>query len=170
MLRTRTGLHLPDYDAVWEYSTQDLAGFWSAVADHYDVCWHSRPSSVIDDTTMPGTNWFPGGTLNYAEHALRPRPSDDAGHHPAVLAIAEDGGESTLTLQQLSGMVGAAQAGLRRLGVRPGDRVVALVPNAIHALIGFLATAAIGAVWSSCSPTSDPDPCSTGSAKCSRPC
>ena len=151
MLRSRTGLPLADYDALWEYSTQNLTGFWSAVADHFDVRWHSRPSSVIDDTTMPGANWFPGGTLNYAEHALRPRPGDDDGH-PAVLAIAEDGAESALTLEQLSGMVGAAQAGLRRLGVRPGDRVVALVPNTIHALVGFLATAAIGAVWSSCSP------------------
>ena len=73
MLRTRTGLPLADYDAVWEYSTQNLTGFWSAVADHYDVRWRSRPSLVIDNTMMPGTNRFPGGTLNYAEHATTTR-------------------------------------------------------------------------------------------------
>ena len=101
--------------------------------------------------TMPGTQWFPGGTLNYAEHALRTPPgaTDD---HSAVLALAENSADSALTIGQLRAHVGAAQAGLRRLGVGSGDRVVALVPTAIHALIGFLATAALGAVWSSCSP------------------
>ena len=82
---------------------------------------------------------------------MRTPPGGDE-HHAAVVAIAEDGTETTLTLAQLRAQVGAAEAGLRRLGVVAGDRVVALVPNTIHALVGFLATAALGAVWSSCSP------------------
>jgi acetoacetyl-CoA synthetase len=106
---------------------------------------------VLDDPTMPGTRWFPNATLNYAEHALRtPGGADE--NHLAVLSIREDGSQTELTLTELRSEVGAAQAGLRRLGVGPGDRVVALVPNTVHALIGFLATAALGAVWSSCSP------------------
>src|SRR5664279_2619433 len=147
----RTGLDLPDYPALWEFSTNDLAGFWSAVADYFQVRWHDRPTEVLPAAVMPGADWFPGGTLNYAEQALTPRdgatPAD-----PAVIAAAEDGTEESLTLTELRALVGAAQAGLRRLGVGAGDRVVALVPNSVHALVGFLATAALGAVWSSCSP------------------
>src|SRR5664279_4037279 len=147
----RTGLDLRDYAALWEFSTQDLAGFWSAVADYFQVRWHDRPTAVLPAAVMPGADWFPGGTLNYAEQALTPRdgatPAD-----PAVIAAAEDGSEESLTLTELRALVGAAQAGLRRLGVGAGDRVVALVLNSVHALVGFLATAALGAVWSSCSP------------------
>ncbi len=146
-----TGLSFPDYDALWRYSTEDISGFWSAIADYFQIRWHQPPTSVLIDQTMPGTHWFPASTLNYAEHALRPQHSADH-DQPAVIAIAEDGTEITLTWQQLRDQVGAAQAGLRRLGVTAGDRVVALVPNTRHALIGFLATAALGAVWSSCSP------------------
>ena len=109
---------------------------------------------------MPGADWFPGATLNYAEHALRPGGTaatstlvgDDSGEAIAVIEVTEDGTEQLLTLPQLRARVGAAEAGLRRLGVGVGDRVVALVPNSADALVGFLATAALGAVWSSCSP------------------
>jgi len=147
----RTGLALSSYDDLWTYSTEDIAGFWAAVAQYFDIRWHQPPASVLDDPTMPGTRWFPNATLNYAEHALRtPGGADE--NHLAVLSIREDGSQTELTLTELRSEVGAAQAGLRRLGVGPGDRVVALVPNTVHALIGFLATAALGAVWSSCSP------------------
>jgi acetoacetyl-CoA synthetase len=147
----RTGLALSSYDDLWTYSTEDIAGFWAAVAQYFDIRWHQPPASVLDDPTMPGTRWFPNATLNYAEHALRtPGGADE--NHLAVLSIREDGSQTELTLTELRSEVGAAQAGLRRLGVGPGVRVVALVPNTVHALIGFLATAALGAVWSSCSP------------------
>ena len=147
----RTGRDLTDYAALWDYSTTDLTGFWSAIADYFGIQWHDRPGDVLPAAVMPGADWFPGGTLNYAEHALAGMgrgPADD----PAVIAVAEDGTEQLLSLRELTAAVGAAQAGLRRLGVGAGDRVVALVPNAVHALVGFLATAALGAVWSSCSP------------------
>ena len=151
LLTARTGATFPDYEALWEYSTTELEQFWSAVVAFFDVRWHDQPSTVIAERVMPGADWFPGGTLNYAEHALRtPTGGDDA--HVAVVAVAEDGSEISLTLAELRARVGAAEAGLRRLGVGAGDRVVALVPNAVHAVVGFLATAALGAVWSSCSP------------------
>src|SRR5664279_2531360 len=109
----RTGLDLPDYPALWEFSTNDLAGFWSAVADYFQVRWHDRPTEVLPAAVMPGADWFPGGTLNYAEQALTSRdgatPAD-----PAVIAAAEDGSEESLTLTELRALVGAAQAGLRR--------------------------------------------------------
>src|SRR5664279_3464423 len=147
----RTGSDLADYAALWEYSTHDLTGFWSAIASYFQVRWHQEPAEVLPAAVMPGADWFRGGTLNYAEHALADHehagPAD-----PAVIAAAEDGAEQILTLAELRDRVGAAQAGLRRLGVSAGDRVVALVPNSVEALVGFLATAALGAVWSSCSP------------------
>src|SRR6478735_7558888 len=150
-LAERTGRDLTGYQALWEFSTQDLAGFWSAIAAYFGVRWHDEPTEVLPAAVMPGADWFPGGTLNYAEHAL-------ATHHhgavedPAVIAVAEDGTEQLLSLAELRELVGAAQLGLRRLGVGAGDRVVALVPNSVQALVGFLATASLGAVWSSCSP------------------
>jgi acetoacetyl-CoA synthetase len=115
----RSGVELADYQALWDYSTQDLAGFWSASADYFGVRWHDVPTDVLPAAVMPGADWFPGGTLNYAEHALGARdgnPETD----PAVIAITEDGTEITLTPAQLRSQVGAAQAGLRALGVGAG--------------------------------------------------
>ncbi|MEP6561439.1 MAG: acetoacetate--CoA ligase [Nakamurella sp.] len=156
----RVGRELPDYAALWNFSTNDLAGFWSAIADYFEVAWHDQPTEVLPAAVMPGADWFPGGTLNYAEHALRSAAGtagdtfggSGSGENIAVIEVAEDGREQLLTLPQLRAKVGAAQQGLRRLGVGVGDRVVALVPNSAQALVGFLATAALGAVWSSCSP------------------
>jgi acetoacetyl-CoA synthetase len=147
----RAGRTFAGYDELWDYSVTDLPGFWSAVADYFGVRWHHRPDAVLADAAMPGAVWFPGGTLNYAEHALSAgdgRSDDDV----AVIEADESGADRSVTLAELRAMVGAAQAGLRRLGVGEGDRVVALVPNRLEALVAFLATAALGAVWSSCSP------------------
>jgi len=147
----RTGLNLPDYQALWEYSTADVGEFWSALAEYFGVRWHSRPQRALASEVMPGADWFPGGSLNYAEHALA-GPDGEL----AVINVQEDGTEELIALGDLRGRVGAAQVGLRRLGVSAGDRVVALAPNGIHALVGFLATSALGAVWSSCSPDFGP--------------
>jgi acetoacetyl-CoA synthetase len=105
---------------------------------------------VLPDSTMPGTRWFLGGTLNYPEHALQVAAKSSTGE-VAVIVIDDTGDEISLTWAELRAQVGAAQNGLRRLRVRTGGRVAALVPNTVHALIGFLA-ASLGAVWSSCSP------------------
>ncbi len=150
-LSARTGAAYPTYQDLWAFSTEDLDGFWSALADYFSIRWHSRPDRAIGEAVMPGADWFPGGTLNYTEHAFAAW-ADRAAGELAVVAAAEDGSEHLATIGALRAMVGAAQAGLTRLGVGPGDRVVALLPNGIHALVGFLATAALGGVWSSCSP------------------
>ena len=147
----RTGRTMTDYESLWEYSTAEPAGFWGDIADYFHVRWHAQPTDVLPEAAMPGAEWFPGGTLNYAEHALAGVP-DPGAREPAVIAISEDGTEQQLTLEELRRQVGAAQEGLRRLGVTAGDRVVAFVPNNVQALVAFLATAALGAVWSSCSP------------------
>lgn len=148
----RSGRDLSAYSDLWRWSTEDLCAFWGLLAESVDLRWHDRPTEVLPEAVMPGARWFPGGTLNYAEHALRDPAG--AGHSaaPVVIAIAEDGSEVLLTREQLRARVGAAQAGLAALGVGAGDRVVALVPNSVEALVAFLATAALGAIWSSCSP------------------
>ncbi|RIQ28192.1 acetoacetate--CoA ligase [Jiangella rhizosphaerae] len=139
------------YDELWRWTVAEPAAFWGAVARFFDVEFHDQPSDVLPDLTMPGTRWFPGATLNYAEQALRPgegRGDDDV----AVIFRREDGLRTELTYGELRRQVAAMRAALAGLGVRRGDRVAALVPNAPQTLVAFLATASLGAVWSSCSP------------------
>jgi acetoacetyl-CoA synthetase len=142
------GHDFPDYESLWEWSVSDLEGFWGAIAEYFDVQFHSPYSRVLGSSEMPGAEWFPGATLNYAEHALRRGGDDDL----AVIFHREDGVASSLTFGALRSRVAAFRAALAYLGVSRGDRVVALVPNAPEALIAFLAAASLGATWSSCSP------------------
>ncbi|WP_086663330.1 acetoacetate--CoA ligase [Lentzea kentuckyensis] len=142
------GHDFPDYESLWEWSVSDLEGFWGAIASYFDVRFHSPYERVLGSAEMPGAEWFPGSTLNYAEHALRHGGDDDL----AVIFHREDGVASSLTFGTLRSRVAAFRAALASLGVSQGDRVVALVPNAPEALIAFLAAASLGATWSSCSP------------------
>ncbi len=150
-LAAQRGVIVADYDALWHWSVGDLAGFWGAFAEYAGVRFHTAPQRVLTDESMPGTRWFPGATLNYAEHALAPGPGkgDD---DPAVIFRREDGVRDELSFGLLRQRVAAARSALASLGVRPGDRVVALVPNSPDTLVAFLATASLGAIWSSCSP------------------
>jgi acetoacetyl-CoA synthetase len=150
-LRAERGLDFADYAELWTWSTTDLEAFWGAIADFFDVAFHSPPTRVLASESMPGARWFPGATLNYAEHALRPGPGR-ADDDLAVIFHREDGLAADLTYATLRRRVAAVRAGLLALGVTRGDRVVALVPNSPEALIAFLAAASIGATWSSCSP------------------
>ncbi|KAA9164389.1 acetoacetate--CoA ligase [Amycolatopsis acidicola] len=140
-----------DYAALHAWSVRDLEGFWSAVASFCGLRWRSAPHAVLGAREMPGAQWFPGATLNYAEHALTPGPGRrDA--DVAVRFVREDGMERITTHAELRDQVARARAGLIAAGVGKGDRVVALAPNSIETLVMFLATASLGAIWSSCSP------------------
>lgn len=144
-----------DYAGLHAWSVRDLDGFWSAVADHLGVIFHDPPTATLGRREMPGAEWFPGATLNYAEQALTPGPGrgdDDI----AAVAVEEDGTEREVTHAELRDLVARARAGLAAAGVGVGDRVVALVPNSVETLVTFLATASLGAVWSSCSPDFGP--------------
>ncbi|OQO90878.1 acetoacetate--CoA ligase [Saccharomonospora piscinae] len=152
-LRDERGVAVADYDELWSFSVESMPEFWGAVADYFPVRWHTPPAEVLADDAMPGARWFPGGTLNYAEHALRPTAAAAKGDDdPAVVFEREDGAGRTMTYGRLRAEVGAARAALRELGVGKGDRVVALAPNCPQTLVAFLAAASLGAVWSSCSP------------------
>ena len=140
-----------DYSSLHAWSVDDLEGFWAAAAKFLGVRFHAMPRAALSSFAMPGTGWFPGATLNYAEHALTDGPgraSDDL----AVVFAREDGLERLVNHGELRELVGRLRGGLLRLGVSRGDRVVALMPNCVEALAAFLAVASLGAIWSSCSP------------------
>src|ERR1700761_4392179 len=115
------------YDALWAWATDDLDGFWGAVTEYLGVRFHETPTAVLAEERMPGAVWFPGGTLNYAEHALHPREGG-ADDDVAVVARREDGRREQRTYGELRADVAAARAGLVEIGVTRGDRVVALAP------------------------------------------
>jgi acetoacetyl-CoA synthetase len=154
-LRVARGVEVADYPALWRWSVADVARFWEAFTDFAGVRWHHPPQRVLTGGEMPGMRWFPGATLNYAEHALRPGPGKGDGD-PAVIYRREDGFRAQHSYGQLREGVAAARSALAALGVRRGDRVVALAPNCPDTLIAFLATASLGAIWSSCSPDFGP--------------
>jgi acetoacetyl-CoA synthetase len=139
------GKTFDDYAALWEWSVSDLEGFWGAVWEYFGI--ESSYERVLSGRDMPGVRWFEGARLNYAERALSRR--DD---HPALIATDELGVIEEVSYAALAERVAAAAAGLRRLGIGTGDRVAALMPNIPETLVAFLATASLGAVWSSCSP------------------
>ncbi|MCJ1681039.1 acetoacetate--CoA ligase [Streptomyces sp. APSN-46.1] len=140
------------YPALHSWSVDELDTFWQAVAEWFDVRFTTPYESVLAERTMPGARWFTGATLNYAEHALRaaedPARADDA----ALLAVDETHEPVPVTWGELRRQVGALAAELRALGVRPGDRVSGYLPNIPEAVTALLATAAVGAVWTSCAP------------------
>ena len=140
-----------DYPALHAWSVNDLGQFWAAAAEFLGVRFHAAPQAAYGSLDMPGTDWFPGATLNYAEHSLSDGPGR-AAEDLAVVFVREDGLERLVSHGELRDLVCRVRAGLLRLGVHRGDRVVALMPNCVETLAAFLAVASIGAIWSSCSP------------------
>ena len=145
----REGRPFPDHDAFWAWSVEDIDRFWLSIVDYFGVEFSAPWTQVRTADPMPHTRWFTGARLNWAQHALR-RGADDA---TALVCVQEGGAPAReITWGALRRSVAAAAGWLRRAGVRPGDRVCAYLPNTEHAVIGLLAAAAVGAVWSCCSP------------------
>ncbi len=137
-----------DYETAWRWSVDDPEAFWAAVVDFFHVPFTTPATRILADDRMPGARWFEGATLNYAE-AVFARAS---GYRAALLAASEHRPVREIAWDTLRRDVAAAAAGLRRLGVRRGDRVAAIMPNVPEAVVGLLATASLGAIWSSCAP------------------
>lgn len=144
----RHALQLADYPALHAWSVAQREAFWQAIVDFFEVRFTQQPEAVLrEGPAMPGAHWFPGATLNFAEHLLRRR--DD---HPALVAIGEDGSREQLSYAELAAHVAGLQQSLQAAGVGVGDRVAAFMPNTWQTVVGMLATASLGATWSSCSP------------------
>lgn len=144
--RTR-GLGLRTYPELHRWSVEHLEDFWVSIWEYFDLRSETPWEQVLSGHAMPGARWFTGTRLNYAEHALRRR-----GGEVAIMGRSQTRPALDLSWDALWTAVARARAGLRSLGVGEGDRVAALLPNIPEAVIAFLATASLGAVWSSCSP------------------
>ncbi len=150
-LARERGLHPGTYDELWRWSVDDLDGFWRSVWDWFEVPASAPPTAVLGDRRMPGAQWFPGARLNWAEGLLR-HADAAGGDRTAVVGLGEDGEPVELSWAELTARVASVAAVLRELGVRPGDRVAAYLPNIPQAVVALLATASVGAIWSCCAP------------------
>jgi acetoacetyl-CoA synthetase len=147
-LAAERGVQTSTYDELWRWSVDDLEGFWSSIAEYFDVVFYEPPRAVLGRREMPGAQWFEGATLSYPEHLLR-------GHDDADVAIrhaSELRPLSELTWGELREQAARIQAGLRALGVGAGDRVAAYMPNIPETIAALIAVSGLGAIWSSCSP------------------
>ncbi|SFH39020.1 acetoacetate--CoA ligase [Pseudomonas sp. NFACC45] len=139
---------LSDYPALHAWSIDQREAFWQAIVDFFEIRFQQAPREVlVEGEHMPSAQWFPGATLNFAEHLLRRR--DDAA---AVVAIDEHGDQEQLTWAELAAHVAGLQKSLQAAGVSKGDRVAACMPNTWQTLVGMLATTSLGAIWSCSSP------------------
>ena len=144
----RHHLHIDDYPALHQWSIDQREDFWQAIVDFFDIRFHDQPDAVLQEgPQMPSAQWFPGATLNFADHLLRRR--DDA---VAVIAIAENGQREQLTWAELAEHVAGFQNSLKAAGVGVGDRVAACMPNTWQTLVAMLGTTSLGAIWSCSSP------------------
>ncbi len=151
-LRAERGLGFATYDELWQWSVDDLEAFWSAIWDFFGVQADGEYERVLGSREMPGAEWFAGTSLNYAEHVFAGVDDDEI----AIFHASELRQLGELSWGELRTQVAATAAGLRALGVERGDRVVAYMPNIPEATVAFLASASIGAIWSSCSPDFGP--------------
>jgi acetoacetyl-CoA synthetase len=149
-LQTERGLSFADYGEMWDWSVTDLEGFWSAIWQFFDLPASVAPTTFLARNQMPGAEWGPGAMLNYVDHLLRhadARPDD-----VALVVQSETFERVSLTWAELRAQVASVASHLADMGVGQGDRVVAILPNTQTAVIAFLATASLGAVWSLCAP------------------
>ena len=146
-VETRHGVTLPDFAALHRWSIDHRAAFWSAVWEFCGVVGERGARDVVDADAMPGARWFPDAKLNFAENLLRRRDGTTA-----LVSRDERGVRRTLTWAALHDEVSRVSQALREAGVRSGDRVAGYLPNGSEAIVAMLATASLGAIWSSCSP------------------
>ena len=149
-LERERNLRVETYDQLWAWSTRDLGAFWQSVWDHLGVRSTTPVEAALSHPGMPGARWFPGASLNWAEHALLLRRRDAL--DVVVVARSETRSRRSLTVAELRDQVARTRAGLQRLGVERGDRVAGYLPNVPEALVALLATASLGAIWTSCAP------------------
>jgi acetoacetyl-CoA synthetase len=147
-LAERRNLRFDDYAALHRWSVERLEDFWAGLWEFLDVRSSAPYARVLDARRMPAAKWFEGARLNYAEHAFR----NASAAHPAIVARSEARPATEVSWAELERTVGSIAAALRAFGVVQGDRVVSYMPNIPETVAAFLATASLGAIWSSCSP------------------
>jgi len=147
-LAQEKGLHFTENEALWAWSVEHLEDFWASLWEYFQIKASKPYTTVLTNPAMPGAQWFSGAELNYAEHVFRNVTSE----RPALISQSETRPLTELSWEELARHVASVAATLRALGVQRGDRVVNYMPNIPETIIAFLATASVGAVWSSCAP------------------
>ncbi|KNE18934.1 acetoacetate--CoA ligase [Virgibacillus pantothenticus] len=142
-------MHFQDYHALWDWSVHEIEAFWASIWDYFDLQAEEGYQTILSSHHMPGAKWFPEATVNYTEHIFRNRATSN---QPAIIHTSESRKIKTVSWRQLYQDTAAMQQVLKRLGIQKGDRVVAYLPNIYEAVVAFLATASVGAIWSSASP------------------
>jgi acetoacetyl-CoA synthetase len=142
------GRRFRSYEQLLQWSLDDLDGFWGSVWEYFKIRSSQPYERVLARREMPGAEWFPGARLNYAEHALR----FERENVEALLYLSERRGLQSLSWPEFAGQVRRLATRLRALGVAPGDRVIAYLPNSPEAVIAMMATVSVGAIWASCGP------------------
>jgi len=149
-LAAERDLRFAGFDDLWQWSVTSPGDFWPTIWDYFEVLGDPGPGPALAGEVMPDVEWFPGATLNYARNALRTAMTDPG--RTAIVFDSERARTGSLTYGELASETERVARGLRELGVSRGDRVAALLPNVPEAIIALLATASLGAIWSSCSP------------------
>ena len=145
------------YDALWRWSVGDLRAFWGSIWDYFGMQSPTPFETVLVDEVMPGAHWFPGAQVNYAQQVFRHADAAHAAGHPAIVFQNERlAAPVEIAWPELRRQVASLAAALRSMGVQPGDRVCAFLPNTPQTAVAFLACASLGAVWSICSPDMGP--------------
>jgi acetoacetyl-CoA synthetase len=151
-LKEAHGRDFASYEELRRWSVEDLDGFWRSIWDYDGIQSPTPFTAVLGDAAMPGARWFDGAQVSYARHVFRHAAAADAAGQPAIVALDERGGQQTLNWGELQRQTAALALALRERGIGPGDRVAAYLPNIPAAVIGLLACASLGAIWTLCSP------------------
>ena len=159
-LARRHNLQFQTYDDLWQWSVTDLPAFWASIWDYFEMDSPTPYKSVLASEVMPGARWFDGAQVNYTRQVMRHAQRAHAAGQPALVYADETrfelGELAELSWPDLQRQVNALALALRGLGVQPGDRVGAVLPNAPQTVLAFLATVSLGAIWSLCSPDMGP--------------
>ncbi|MFJ7754572.1 acetoacetate--CoA ligase [Peribacillus muralis] len=147
-LKEKKGLTFQAYHELWKWSVDELEEFWASIWEYCEVKADRKYDAILSEQSMPGAKWFEGSRLNYAKNALMNEQEEKT----AIFFRSEHIKQKEISWKELKEQVASVAHSLRKLGVKTGDRVAAYMPNIPEAVIAFLATASIGAIWSSCSP------------------
>jgi acetoacetyl-CoA synthetase len=155
-INQREGIRLDNYAALQSWSVREVDRFWRALWDYFDIQSPLAPTRALGDAAMPGAQWFEGTRVNYAAQVMRHAANARDDSLPAIVfrneTLQREGRTVEISWRTLAEQTAAVAAALRGVGVGPGDRVAAYLPNVPEAIIAFLACASIGAVWSICAP------------------
>ena len=149
-LHKENNLTFSNYNEMWKWSISDLEAFWHAISQFFGMRFFEAPQMILRSKDMPGAEWFPGAKVNYSDQALS--HSDRLSEQIAFVSISETFKRKEISWHDLKQMVASVADAFKKMGVTKGDRVVAILPNTEVALIAFLATSSLGAIWSICAP------------------